>query len=184
MTQPDGPPPLPLDDDGLLPESLFAAALAAVGPAYTVFAQQGDARIDAAAWGRHARQFFAATVELTRPKRYVGTRAAPLTDAAHLRVVLPSGVAELHTVFLRPRTGDDLEAAERALGGGGLALLAKRCETVVLVPVDPAPDGALFVTALLASVLLGPVLSPDHATLMGARTARLAHEKLAVTPRA
>ncbi len=175
MTSP--PLPLPLDDDGLLDPSAFDAL--APGPSYLVFAQQPDARIDLAAWQRHAAQFFATEVALTRPKRYGAP--PPTTDAAHV-VLTPRGEAPiLRSIFLRPRSDDDLHAAERAEGGGGLALVAKRCPMVVLVAVEGGagdPDaGSMGVAALLASVLLGPLMPPDRKRIVGPKTARQELEK-------
>ena len=181
MPLPTSPAPLPLDADGLLPPSLFDSL--ASGPAYLVFAQLRDARIDVTQWDRHAAQFFASSVQLTRPKRYGA--APPVSDAAHVVVTRRNAAPVLRTVFVRARTDDDLRAAERAQGGGGLALLAKRCKTVLLVPVvDPVDADTLFLTALLASVLLGPILSPDRTGLFGARTARAELDKLVQTAQA
>jgi hypothetical protein len=179
------PPPLPLDDAGLLPEAAFP--FPARVEAYTVFAQQRDARIDAAAWDRHARQFFEAEVKLTRPKAY--GPAAPMTDGAHV-VLTPRGRAGgMRSVFLRPRTEADVafaEEAERAAGGGGMSLLAKRCEMVALVAVTPEQDDeddvALWIAAIIASVVLGPILSPARPEIFGIRTARVKLAALANRP--
>ncbi len=171
------PDPLPLDDDGLLSAADFERV--ATAPAYAVFAQQGDARIDAALWKRHASQFFDVDLALTRPKRYGAD--APRTDGAHVSVTRRNGASFLRTVLLRPTTDADLLAAGRAEGGGGLALLAKRCAMVALVQVArDAPDAdALFLAAILAGLLLGPVLAPDRARILGPRTAREEAGKLA-----
>jgi hypothetical protein len=172
MTTPN-PPPLPLDDAGLLPDGAFPFPTRV--EAYTVFAQQRDARIDAAAWDRHARQFFEAEVKLTRPKAY--GPSAPTTDGAHVVVTLRGREGGMRSVFLRPRTEADLafaEEAERAAGGGGMSLLAKRCQTVALVAVLAADDEvALSLAAIVASVVLGPILSPDRPEIFGIRTARV-----------
>jgi len=172
-----GPPPLPLDADGLLDPAAFDALSA--GPSYLVFAQLPDARLDLPVWQRHAAQFFAAEVALTRPKRYGAS--PPQTDAAHLVLTPRGGAPILRSIFLRPRSEDDLRAAEQAEGGGGLALVAKRCPMVVLVHADggtDAPDaGSLHVAALLASVLLGPLMPPDRKSILGPKSARQELEK-------
>jgi hypothetical protein len=176
------PPPLPLDDAGLLPDGSFP--LPARAEAYSVFAQQRDARMDAAAWDRHARQFFEAEVKLTRPKAYGAT--APMTDGAHVVVAVRGREGGVRSVFLRPRTDADLafaEEAERAAGGGGMALLAKRCEMVALVAVTSEDDEvALWLAAILASVVLGPILSPSRPEIFGIRTARVKLASLANRP--
>jgi hypothetical protein len=179
MTTPN-PPPLPLDEDGLLrPEG--ATAFPDRTDAYTVFAQQRDAHIDAAAWARHAKQFFDAELQLTRPKRYGA--APPVTDGAHV-VLTPKGrPAGMRSVFVRPRTDADMtfaEEAERAAGGGGMSLLAKRCQAVVLVTRTSNQDEvALRIAAIVASVVLGPILAPDAPELFGVRTARAKLEAFA-----
>jgi hypothetical protein len=164
--------PLPLDAHGLLDPAAFAAFSSA--PSYLVFAQQPDARIDLPAWQRHARQFFATEVALSRPKQY-GT-APPPTDGAHLVLTRGQEPSTTRTILLRARTDEDLRAAELAEGGGGLALVAKRCATVALVTVEAtehdADLGSMRVAALLSSVLLGPVLSPDRSRIRGPKTMR------------
>jgi hypothetical protein len=166
------PNPLPLDADGLLPDG--AVALPTRAEAYTVFAQQSDARLDASAWERNAKQFFDSELRLTRPKQYGA--AAPTTDGAHIMLTPKSRPAGMRNVFFRPRTDADMasaDEAERAAGGGGMALLAKRCRMVVLVTLASREDEvALRLAAIIASVVLGPILAPDAPELFGVRTAR------------
>jgi hypothetical protein len=166
------PNPLPLDDNGLLPDG--AVALPGRTQAYTVFAQQTDARIDARSWERNAAQFFDAELRLTRPKQYGATM--PVTDGAHVVLTPKSRPAGMRNVFLRPRADADLAAAdeaEHAAGGGGMALLAKRCRMVVLVTLtSPHDEVTLRLAAIIASVVLGPILAPDAPELFGVRTAR------------
>ena len=56
----------------------------------------------------------------------------------------------------------------------GLALLARRCQAVWIVErADGEPDRlALLLSAILASVLLGPILDPARGELFGVKTAR------------
>jgi len=151
-----------------------------VSATYTVFAQQPDARIDVAAWKGNARRFFDAELELAGP----GTRdaAPPATGGVEVVVTRRDRLAATRTVLVRQRAAADLVAADRAEAGGGLALLARRCPMVVLVAlqrgVEP-DDVALFLAAVIASVVLGPILTPDHARMFGVRTARLELERLA-----
>jgi hypothetical protein len=76
----------------------------------------------------------------------------------------------------RARTAADLDLADQAearAGGGGLALLARRCPTVWRLARDGVQDAAaLRIAAILASVLLGPVLDPTVPALFGVKTAR------------
>lgn len=71
------------------------------------------------------------------------------------------------------READLAEAQGRA---GGMSRLARRCASVWEVDdVEDRPLDWLFL-ALLASVLLGPILPADGATLLGVRSARLRSE--------
>jgi hypothetical protein len=158
-----------LDADGLVPPAAFHDLLP--GPSYLVFAQQTDARIDVAAWRAHAQRFFDSDLHLAMPKRYGA--APPAIDGAHLALSPRRGDAIHRVVVLRPRAADDLAAAEAARGGAGLAALARRCPTVLLVKLEADPDrAALLLAALLSGVSLGPILTPDRARILGARTAR------------
>lgn len=88
---------------------------------------------------------------------------------------------------VRATTSDDFFAADRAeIQGraGGMALLARRCASVwVINHVDERPADWSFL-ALLASVLLGPILPADGATLLGVRSARLRSEAAAEAAKA
>jgi hypothetical protein len=166
-----------LDPRGLLPES--AAGLIPSGDrAFTVFAQRPDARIDVAEWQRHAERFFDTRLGLTVDKHYEG--AVPRTDGA--RVVLvpkvedaPSpGSRGVRLCWARPRTDADVQATMQAItAGAGLVELANRCNQTWLVEIEEEDDlVALRLSAILASVMLGPILSPRATALFGPKTAR------------
>jgi catechol 2,3-dioxygenase-like lactoylglutathione lyase family enzyme len=161
--------------------------------AFTVFAQREHASFEAAAWARQAEHFFGATLGLTADKRYDG--APPDEDAAAVVVHRRDGAgtpiclgrasppsAEVRLVFARPAQPADHDAADRAdaaRGPSGMADLARRCRYVYLVCCEPnegAPpssDGAaLHLAAILASVLLGPILDPSGDAIFGVKTAR------------
>lgn len=96
--------------------------------------------------------------------------------------------AGIQSAFARPREADDLTLAEVAderagPGGTGLALVARRCQTVWLVSragdVNPL---ALRLAAILASVFLGPVLDVRVPELFGVKTARAKLEALLSRP--
>jgi hypothetical protein len=148
------------------------------GLVYLVFAQRADARIDIDGWNAHASRFFSTRLGLTEEKRYAADEPVPTKDRASF-VVAPTGETPgIRSALARPRNLTDLTAAteadERAgPGGTGLALLARRCETVWIVSREAKPDPlALRLAAIFASVLLGPILDPDGAALFGAKTAR------------
>ncbi len=161
---------------------------AVVDATYLVFSQRADARIDIDAWSAHAERFFATRLGLTADKRYAPGQAPPRIDEASF-VVAPHGESPgIRLASARPRHDRDLALAatadERAgPGGTGLALLARRCETVWIVSrvIDPDPL-ALRLAAILASVLLGPILDARVPELFGAKTARAKLEALGTLP--
>ena len=138
------------------------------GEAFTVFAQQAAPALDVLAIVRQAARFFGTTLAIE------GVAAGALADGVMGARVTANGATR--TCFGRERTVDDLAAAEAAETRGGytgMSLLAARCATVWLVEVTAMPDdAALLVAAVIASVLLGPILSPDGTELFGVKTAR------------
>jgi hypothetical protein len=170
-----------VDDDGLLREGAIASPPRE--EAYTVFGQRRDARFEMDAWERHAAQFFATRVGLTIAKRYDREGgAAPVVDVARIVIAPNDGPPGTRFCFARPREGADFDVAEAAdirAGSPGLGLLARRCEYVWLVVAEGESDRvALLGAAIIASVVLGPILSPDQRELFGVRTARAKLEKL------
>ncbi len=148
-----------------------------------VFAQRADARLDIGALGTQAERFFATRLGLAEDKRYA-PGDAPRTDEARF-VVAPVGAPPgIRAAFARPRDDADLalavDADNRAgPGGTGLALVARRCQTVWLVSRETDPDPlALRLAAILASVLLGPILDVRVPELFGVKTARAKLEAL------
>ena len=143
-----------------------------------VFAQRTDARIELEAWQRHATQFFGARVGLTEEKPYPAASVSERFDHEEATVVIAPDVEApgMRRVIGRAREDGDLEAAEVAdahAGSTGLALLARRCGYVWLVESEGDDDRlALRLAAVIASVVLGPILSRDRQKLFGVRTAR------------
>lgn len=161
-----------LDDRGILRDRRALDAPES-GQSFLVFAQAEDARIDAARWREQAARFFSAKLGLTTEKRY-GLARPPEVDAARV-VIAAEGASGTRLVFGRPADPEDVlraEAAEARAGGGGLGALAARCRQVWLVEASSASDRAsLLLAAVLASVCLGPIVSPDGA-IFGVRSAR------------
>jgi len=161
-----------VDADGILREGALPEP--PVAEAYLVFAQRDDARIELPAWQRHAESFFDARLGLTVDKRY--PEGFPRVDAAPVVIAPRSGGESVRLCYGRPRTDDDLRAAEDAdsrAGNTGLALLAKRCRWVWLVVREEDLDrAALLLSAIVASVVLGPILSSPESELFGVKTAR------------
>lgn len=147
-----------------------------------VFAQRADARVDIQSWGAHAERFFSTRIGLAEEKTYVPGACAPLSDAARV-VVAPTGEPPgIREITGRPRQAEDLSAADEAearRGAAGLALLARRCGTVWLVSRESVADVlALRLAAILAGVLLGPILDVSASELFGVKTARAKLERI------
>jgi hypothetical protein len=147
-----------------------------VEQAFLVFAQRTDARIEIAAWNGHAVRFFATRIGLTADPRYAEGQPPPTRDEAEF-VIAPNGEPPgMRRAFARPADAVDralAEAADARAGDTGLALLARRCKMVWLVSRDGPHDLlALRLSAILASVLLGPILDATAQELFGVKTAR------------
>jgi hypothetical protein len=141
-----------------------------------VFAQRTDARIDIDTWNAHATRFFATRIGLTADKRYADGEAPSHTDTVSF-VVAPDGEPPgVRTAIARPCEPGDYAIAEaiEAKGGyTGLSLLARRCAMAWMVVRDGREDRtALRLAAILASVLLGPILDASAEELFGVKTAR------------
>lgn len=151
------------------------SALPALAPdaRFLVFSQAEGACFDVARWREQAARFFAAKLGFTHEKR--ATATPPLVDAARV-VVAAERANGTRLVIGRPREPSDLACAEDGelrAGGGGLAELARRCGWVYVIEAS-GPDDRVSLTcaAILASVALGPIVSPDG-RIFGVRTARL-----------
>jgi hypothetical protein len=131
-------------------------------PGYLVFSQRSELTPDLAALSAQAERFF-------------GTRLEAGSSVDRIVVVHGETRAE-RELHAHERTEDDLalaDAGEARAGGGGLALLARRCPTVWLVARESDPDPfALRLAAILASVLLGPIVDPSIPEIFGVKTAR------------
>jgi hypothetical protein len=144
--------------------------------AFTVFAQQPDARVDEGAWRRNAEQFFGLRLGFLVPKKYGSRHSMPPEDAT--RVILAPGSGEGTTLLAYgcPAEEDDWALADRidaTQGTTGLALLARRCPTVWRVVGSSKDDPwALKLAAVLATVMLGPIVPPSQTEIFGVRTAR------------
>jgi hypothetical protein len=167
-----------LDDYGVLRPGVLEAP--APSRAFRVFAQRRDARVEAEVWRRHAEQFFDTDLRVNVPKNYVFD--APASDAALVSLTTTTRPEATRLCYGRPRESDDLRAADEAdtrQGSAGLGLLAARCSQIWLIAreeeqeegKDDGDEAALRLAAILASVVLGPILSPEG-ELFGVRTAR------------
>jgi hypothetical protein len=139
---------------------------------FRVFAQQEAPYLDVAALAVQARRFFEASVEVTGGE----PAERPYAIATRLSVVADAGGGGTRRSFARMCDAQDWAAAEQteaSAGYTGLSLLARRCASLWIVEAE-APDDAvaLRISAVLASLFLGPILSPGGAELFGVHTAR------------
>jgi hypothetical protein len=137
---------------------------------YWVFAQPSDWRVDVDAWNAHAMRFFGTRIELDSEMRH-----GP--DGRAVFVVAPEGEASgQRSTYARRCEVDDYaraDAADARMGHSGLSLLARRCQTIwVVVREGPSDRLSLRLSAILASILLGPILDASTEELFGVKTAR------------
>jgi hypothetical protein len=161
-------------------EKVYTLGVAAEAEAsFMVFAQRSDARFDVNLISGQARRFFASELGLTADKSYPDV--PPVVDEVRVVVAGPEGNSGVRLCYARPTTAKDLEiaaSAEMRVTYTGLSGLAKRCGYVWLVSSEgPEDRAALLIAAILASVYLGPILSPDANELFGVKTARLKLER-------
>jgi hypothetical protein len=150
--------------------------------ALVVFAQRTDARVDIDGWNAHAMRFFATRIGLTTDRRYATGEDPPRTDALSFVVAVDGEAPGVRSVFVRPCELGDYALAEAIETKGrytGLSLLARRCKMVwLIVHEGPADRTALRLAAIIASVLLGPILDAAGEELFGVKTARAKFEAL------
>jgi hypothetical protein len=136
---------------------------------FVVFSQAPAGGVDIAGWDAQATRFF-------RTRLSLADAAGPPGSA--VRIAPEGKPASIRRIRARPREPGDLAAAEAAdAGNSGLALLARRCGTVWLVERDAedaplAGSAALRLAAIVASVVLGPILDARVPELLGVKSAR------------
>ena len=151
-----------------------------------VFSQQPDLIAALPQLLAHARRFFAAELDVlsASPRE----RAEPAEAEVRLRLISARypghGTFRIHAG--RPTDADRAaaEVAEERGRAGGMAQLAARCVALWSVTPEGEVSGSaeLQLSALLASVALGPVLPADESTLYGVRGAMERAEKAANGP--
>lgn len=148
-----------------------------------VFSQQPDLVFALPSLLGHARRFFAAEVEVLAASS--PQRAEPIEATVLLRLESArysgSGTFRVEARAATAADRDAAAAAEIRGRAGGMAALAARCVAVWSITGESEVRGAaeLQLSALLASIALGPVLPADGSTLYGVRGAMERAEKLA-----
>ena len=151
-----------------------------------VFSQQPDLVAALPQLLAHARRFFAAELEVlsSSPPERAEPATAQVTLRLHSARYPGSGTFRLES--RRPTAADQAAADAAELRGkaGGMAQLAARCAVLWEVTAESEITGTaeLQLSALLASVALGPVLPEDESTLYGVRGAMERAEKAAEDP--
>jgi hypothetical protein len=172
------------DEDGWAAGPIERPSAAA---AFTLLAPDASSVIDGARWRHHARTFFAATIELARAKKYPDG-VGPELDAAEVDVGPAAGGAATRVrlvtapIALAPEAREAGGAGARAIGGAGFDVLVARARRVWQVEVRPvAGDDArapLVLAAVVASVLLAPIVPPEGGAIFGVKGARARLEAL------
>jgi hypothetical protein len=140
----------------------------AVASAFHLLVKDAPVRLEARAIEQQARTFFGA--ELAVPR---GTEVAPFV----ITVGSAAGGTTEVWVYVGPLEPEVRAAADRgveAIGGAGFDALVGRARSLVQVDrrVDGDPRAPIVVAAVLAAVLLAPIVPPDEVTIYGVRGAR------------
>jgi hypothetical protein len=146
---------------------------------YSLLAPEAAGRLDAARLEHQARRFFSCALSLSPAKRYPED-GWPRCDAAVLTLGASDGSTGRVALVtlpleLAPEARRAADQAAQRMGGAGMDTLvarAKRLWQLAATPLDGDERMPLLAAAVLASLLLGPVLPPDGASLFGVRGAR------------
>jgi hypothetical protein len=142
---------------------------------FIVFAQTADTEVDTAALASNAEKFFGSKVEVGAPGAVDAGGPGGSEVSLRFETREPPSSVELR-VRARRVGPEDLHAARTAEARGhaaGMGALAERCRTVweIHAPQDASPQALFTACAAAASVALGPILPPEHDTLLGVRSA-------------
>ena len=157
------------------------------GPAWSILSPEADARVDAARWAHQAKTFFRLELEVLTPKRYP-SGALPLADMLEVAIGGVDGDRARVRVVTVPierapearRRGLDAAAA---IGGAGMDALVLRAKRLWQVADDTAhPHAPLAIAAVLASLLLGPIVPPSADAIFGVKGARERLDRLGFRP--
>lgn len=146
---------------------------------FLVFGQAKSVAIPLSALEANANRFFATKLGLSVEKNYLAGYDAE-EDAANV-ILSGDALRAVRLLYVRKVSEGDRMRAERADatgGASGMFDLTRRCETAWIVDSEGEGDrAALLLAAVLASVVLGPIVPPTGDELFGVRTARLRLEQ-------
>lgn len=154
----------------------------AIGDAWTLLSPEPDARVDAARWAHQASAFFRVDLAIPRDKRYP-SGTLPLADMVLVDVAARGAEPSSVLVVTVPvdRAPHAIKAGiegARAIGGAGFDALVPRARRVWQVRGAAEDRAALAVTAVLASLLLAPIVPPGGGAIFGVKGARQRLEAL------
>lgn len=151
----------------------------APGACWTLLSPQLSSRIDAARLAHQARRFFSTELTLLSPEKHYPADGWPLADCATVRLSVGEVTTEVALLTLPPaRAPQAMAAADRgvvAIGGAGFDVLVKRTQRVWQIAAEPVTGdgrGPLLMAAILASLLLAPVVPPTVDAIFGVKGAR------------
>jgi len=140
-----------------------------------VFSQQPDLVAALPKLLAHARRFFAIELDVLSASASERPDPADAVVSVQLESARYPGRGRFRIESRRTTNADRQAAADAEVRGkaGGMSLLAARCPALwIITPVgDVSGSAELQLSALLASVALGPVLPRDGSTLYGVRGA-------------
>lgn len=148
--------------------------------AWSLLSPEADVRVELPRWMHAARAFLNAELSQLDP---LGPRAMRL-GVSPARAIAKVTVVELRAFSVDevPAVMSAAHAGVRALGGAGMDALVAKARTVWQVGLAVEGEGdrraPLVMAAVLATVLLAPVVPPDEVTVFGVRGARLRLEAL------
>jgi hypothetical protein len=161
-----------------------------VHSAYTLFSPDPLARVDIALLANKARTFFATALEIDPVKAYPEGKT-PEADVVYIDIH-PLGKRDVVSTRVlvvtwplqwNPQIRHVGDAAAMAIGGAGMDALVARAKRIWQVSnqIERGEDrhAPLRVAAILASVLLGPIVPPEGNTIYGVKGARERLERLA-----
>jgi hypothetical protein len=150
------------------------------GESWSLLSPEPEARIDEHRWTHQAQSFFRAELALVQKKSYP-SGTTPIADAVEVDIAPRGGPTSRVLVVTMPL--DRVPAARAAaaagvaaIGGAGFDVLLGRARRLWQVREALVEGGdaraPLAVAAVMAAVLLAPVMPPGEATIFGVTGAR------------
>jgi len=145
--------------------------------AWSLLSPEAASTLNAERLAHQARRFFQLPIELVTQKRYPGG-AWPRFDHFELDVAGTRVMVQTLPLDHAPAILQAAHEAVAAIGGAGMDVLVGRAKRLWQVHQPGPPDGAgvgqapLQAAAVLASLLLAPLLPPDENRIFGVKGAR------------